>query len=87
MNASDTDGMQVVQITYTPPGASPLGPFPMNNFSGTAWRYFITIPQGGWNEGFLAYHVTGIDAFGATTTKFNVDNFSDPSALYVTSFC
>jgi hypothetical protein len=85
VTASDPDGIQVVRITYTPPGGSPAGPFNMEYMGGTSWRYFIT--PSGWNSGFVSYTVTAYDSFGATTSKQNVNDFNDPSYLVVPDFC
>jgi hypothetical protein len=85
VDASDSSGIQVVRITYTPPGASPIGPVNMEYMGGTLWRYFIT--PSGWNTGFVAYHVTAYDTYGATTTQNNVNDFNDPSYLVIPDFC
>jgi hypothetical protein len=85
VTATDPQGIDVVRITYRPNGGPTYGPVAMQPQGGDVWTYSIT-PQG-WNEGFVSITVTAYDNFGANSSLSNVDDFNNPSSLYVTSFC
>ena len=89
VDATDNVAVTDVYIAFTPPGGTGGFVDQMGQGGGDTWNYVITAEQAansGWQEGYVDYSTTAVDANTNESPTLHSDNNSDTTRLYYAAF-